>query len=306
MLKWVDDLRVDMETKGWSPFTIEGVLKNLRYFHRWLGKDDPRSVTLRTLKEYLDYMTSEYRTKAGPPLRYSSVTWRMTAIGIYFRFLAKRRFILFNPAWGLPPRPKRNRLPAYVASEQEMAGLLNHPCPEEHHGIRDRALLELCYSAGLRRRELALLELADLDLNEQMVKIYYGKGGKERVVPFGKVAKAALERYLKITRFRWQKGSDLDCPRLFLNEYGQGLSVCMVGEIVEKHRPNKRIHPHGLRHACALHMLRAGADIRYIQELLGHSSPNTTMIYTQLFPEDLLAMHDRYHPRERMKDHVEA
>lgn len=306
MLRWVDDLKANLEARGWSPATIEGIRGSLRFFGAWLGKEDPRSVTLRTLREYLEYLTAEYRTKAGTRLCYGSVTGRMKAISIYFSFLAKQRFILFNPAWRLSPRPKKNPLPDYVASEEVVGQMLSRPCPEEHRGIRDQALLELCYSTGMRRKELALLELADVDLQERLVKVHHGKGGKERVVPFGKTAKGALERYLKITRSRWQKGSDLECPRFFLTDRGRGLSIDMVNEVVRKYRPDKRIHPHGLRHACALHMLKAGADIRYIQELLGHSDPRTTLIYTRLFPADLIALHDRHHPRERMHDYTEA
>ncbi len=306
MLKWVDELQAHLQAKAWSPVTIEGLAKNLAYFCRWLGKDDPRGVTPKTLKEYLGYLAGEYRTKAGKPLSYGTVNGRLFALRVYFGFLAKQRILLYDPSSALPDRPKINRLPDYIASEREMRQLLESPCPEEHHGIRDRAVLELAYSAGLRRNELVLLELADIDLTEQLVKVRHGKGGKQRVVPFGRKSREALERYLKITRSHWQKGSDLECPRFFLTERGRGLSITMVEEIVSKHRPDKRIHPHGLRHACALHMLKAGADIRYIQEMLGHASPNTTMIYTRVFPEDLRAIHDRYHPREKMRELAEA
>lgn len=306
MLKWAEELKIHLEAKGWSPVTIQGLLKNLEYFRRWLQKDDPRGVTPKRLLAYADYLAAGYRTKEGKPLKYGTISGRLFALRVYFRFLARQRLILFDPASALPDRPKIKQLPAFVASEQEVDQLLESPCPEEHHGIRDRAVLELAYSAGLRRNELVLLELMDIDLQEHLVKVRHGKGGKERVVPFGGKAKEALERYLKITRPRWQKGSDLECPRLFLTERGRGLSITMVGEIISKYRPDGKIHPHGLRHACALHMLKGGADIRYVQEMLGHSSPKTTMIYTRLFPKDLLTIHDRYHPREKMRELAKA
>lgn len=306
MLKWTEEFKADMQIRGWSPVTIEGTVASLTVFERWLCKSDPREVTTQTLKEYADYLTQGHRSKTGKPLKYGTVSHRMLGLRIYFSFLVKRRLVLFDAAAALPPRPKLRPLPDYVPSEQEVEQLLERPCPEEHHGIRDRALLELAYSTGLRRKELALLELGDVDLREQFAKVRHGKGDKERVVPFGRKSRETLERYLKITRPRWQRQADLECPRLFLNERGRILSSGMVGEIIAKYRPNRKIHPHGLRHACALHMLKAGADIRYIQVLLGHASPNTTMIYTRLFPADLLTMHDQYHPRERLRECAKA
>lgn len=307
MLRWIEDLQADLRARGWSPVTIQGILESLVVFERWLGTDDPRRVTGSTVKDYLHYLSEEYRSARGQPLRYGTVSHRLLGLKIYLSFLVKRRRLLFDPLAALPPRPKRKALPDYVASEAEMAMLLDRPCLEEHHGIRDQALLELVYSAGLRRKEVLGLELGDVDLHERLVKIRHGKGDKERVVPFGQRAKAAVERYLAVTRPRWQRQSDLACPRFFLSERGGGLSPTMLSEILAKYRPHAKLHPHGLRHACALHMLRAGADIRYIQALLGHASPNTTMVYTRLFPADLVAMHDRYHPRERRRrDRAEA
>lgn len=306
MLKWLEEFKQHLAAKGWSPVTIKGTAESLRVFEGWLGKIDPTGVTTQTLKDYGDYLAQRYRTKDGKPLRYETVSHRLLAVRIYFGFLAKRRLILFDPAAALPRRPKMWRMPDYVPSEREMERLLGRPCPEEHHGIRDAALLELAYSAGLRRKELALLELGDVDMKEQFAKVRHGKGGKERVVPFGRRAKGALETYLRITRSRWQMGSDLECPRFFLTERGRGLSLWTVSEITAKHRPNRKIHTHSLRHACALHMLRSGANIRHIQELLGHASPNTTRIYTRLFPADMKAMHDRYHPRERLHERAKT
>jgi len=184
--------------------------------------------------------------------------------------------------------------------------MLNRPCPEEHHGIRDLALLELAYSAGLRRKELVGLEVGDVDLTGGFLKIREGKGGKERVVPLGHKAKEALERYLQVTRPRLQMRKKQETSRLFLTERGAPIKSTTVEEIIVKYRPHHRIHTHTLRHACALHMLKGGADVRYIQELLGHASPNTTMLYTRLLPADLLQMHHRYHPRERMHDSAKA
>ncbi len=173
----------------------------------------------------------------------------------------------------------------YVPTEKEMIDLLNKPDLDTVKGRRDKAMLELLYSSALRREELHNLNIDDIDLVEDTVRVNQGKFKKDRIVPLGKAAKESLLLYLSKSRPKWLKNAKEKA--LFIAERSNRLSACMVHEILKSYTDNKRITVHSLRHACATHMLKRGADIIHIQKLLGHSSPKTTEIYTKLFPNDL-------------------
>jgi len=179
----------------------------------------------------------------------------------------------------------------YVPTEKEMFELLEKPDLDTVKGRRDKALLELLYSSGLRREEMHNINIDDIDFIENTVRVNQGKFKKDRVVPLGKVAKESLLLYLKKSRPKWLKNAQEKA--LFISERGSRLSSCMINEILHQYRVNKRITVHSFRHACATHMLKRGADIIHIQKLLGHSSPKTTEIYTKLFPNDLSAAYGK-------------
>lgn len=179
----------------------------------------------------------------------------------------------------------------YVPTEKEVIALLNEPDIDTRKGRRDKAMLELFYSSALRREELHNLNIDDIDFSENTVRINEGKFSKDRVVPLGRTAKECIILYLTKTRPKWIK--DAREKALFLSQTGKRLSIYMSWEIVKEYSPNPRITVHSLRHACATHMLKRGADIVHIQKLLGHNSPKTTEIYTKLFPNDLAEAYNK-------------
>jgi len=174
----------------------------------------------------------------------------------------------------------------YLPTEKEMLELLNGPDIGTVIGKRDRAIIELLYSSALRRAEIYRLNLEDIDLLERTVRINKGKFDKGRVVPFGRTAKRCLEIYL--TGARPELVKNPEDKALFISDKGGRLGMDRYYGIIKKYAVNKRICVHSLRHACATHMLKRGADIAYIQRFLGHVSPSTTQIYTRLFPVDLV------------------
>jgi integrase/recombinase XerD len=182
---------------------------------------------------------------------------------------------------------KRLRKTNYVPTEIEILTLLNKPDLDTVKGRRDKAILELMYSSALRRMEVHNLNIDDIDLVESTVRVNEGKLKKDRVVPMGKIARESIELYFAKSRPKWLKTAKEKA--LFISERGNRLSAYMIHDIIKHYADNKRISPHSLRHACATHMLKRGADIIHIQMLLGHNSPKTTEIYTKLFPNDLKA-----------------
>lgn len=174
----------------------------------------------------------------------------------------------------------------YLPTEREVMDMLNALDTDTVIGKRDKAILELLYSSGLRRAEVYRLNLEDIDLIDETVRVNKGKFNKDRVVPLGKVARNHLEIHLAEARCELVK--DQKETAVFISDRGGWLGIDSYYEIIKKCATNKRICVHSLRHACATHMLKRGADIVYIQRFLGHTAPSTTQIYTRLFPSDLV------------------
>ncbi|HWQ68875.1 MAG TPA: tyrosine recombinase XerC [Patescibacteria group bacterium] len=231
----------------------------------------------------------------------SSIARKLATLRSFFRYLCREGVVAANPAKlvSTPKLPKR--LPAHL-SVDEVDRLLVSPGEEDAAGARDMAILELFYASGIRLSELTGLDVRDMDIREGLVRVK-GKGGKERIVPVGSKAIASLRRYLD-----WRSdlihGSKRDTPEptaLFLNRLGGRLSQRGAARIVLKYLNRSglgpKITPHGLRHSYATHLLQAGADLRAIQELLGHSRLSTTQRYTHLNLDHLMAVYDKAHPR---------
>ncbi|MEO6326070.1 MAG: tyrosine-type recombinase/integrase [Thermoanaerobaculia bacterium] len=222
----------------------------------------------------------------------------------FFEYLASQGIVLLDPARDLafPRRP--HMLPRAIPTPRQVRRLLAMPPDDSPLGLRDRAVLELLYSTGLRNAEACGLFVGDVDLENRLIHVRHGKGGKERVTPIGTVAAAALQHYLGTA---WallrQKGpiSPQAGDAVFLTRRGTSLKEQDLRALVKLYRARANLKspvtPHALRHACATHLLRGGADIRHIQLLLGHSSLKSTEIYTHVEPKDLRRMLDRCHPR---------
>lgn len=222
----------------------------------------------------------------------SSVSRRLSSMRSYCRYACRQGLMERNPTDGLRGPRSGRTLPKFLEGSQ-IEALLNAPPADSPLGLRDRALLETCYSAGLRVSELVGVDLEDVDLHQGVLRIR-GKGKRERMAPLGRYALAALGRWLAV---RKPAGSRADAQRaLFLNKNGTRLSSRSVGRLMEKYLAqaglDPKISPHTLRHTFATHLLDRGADIRSVQEMLGHSSITTTQIYTHLTTDKLRQIYD--------------
>lgn len=227
----------------------------------------------------------------------SSIGRKLAAIRSFFRFLVRRGIVAKNPAELMATPKKEQRLPFHLDIDQATI-LMEAPDADQKYVLRDRSILELLYSSGLRVSELTGLNVGELDLTAGMVRVT-GKGGKERIVPVGSRALEAVKRYLE------QRGETQGSSALFLNTRGDRINRRSVARIVDAHVMKiaafKRISPHTLRHTFATHMLEGGADLRAIQELLGHTSLSTTQKYTHVSIDRLMDVYDKAHPKAHTK-----
>lgn len=293
-----------LAVKGQSPRTIETRRRGLVLFIRWChehGLAMPVQITRTILQGYQLHLW-DHHTRSGKHLAAGTQIGRLTAVRGLFRWLCRHALLDHDPSALLDLPKEERRLPANTLSEAEVIAILRVPDIHDLLGVRNRAMLEVLYSTGIRRIELARLELRDVHRERQTLYVL-GKGGKDRVVPLGRPALAWLERYLKEVR-------PLLCIQpeeqaLFLTGYGHGLSTGSLGSLIKQmiHQahPRRTGGCHLLRHACATHMLEHGADVRVIQKLLGHAKLETTQIYTEVSIKLLQQVHRRTHPACREK-----
>lgn len=245
----------------------------------------PLDADARTLRAYLAALHERGLAK-------SSVARRLAALRSFYRLLMRRGRARVNPAREIHTPKLPQRLPTYLPIDESEALLRAEP-PATPAGVRDRAILELLYATGVRVAELSGLDVPDVDLREGAVRVY-GKGGKERIVPVGRKAVDALRAYL-------QRRGDPTRGPVFVNERGGRLTVRSVHRIVRARARAaglyRRVSPHTLRHTFATHLLDAGADLRLIQELLGHARLGTTQKYTHVSADRLMKVYDAAHPR---------
>lgn len=288
-----------MRVTGYSADTVRSRRQAIRRFIAWAderGLNDPREITRPMLERYQRYLYY-YRKADGSPLTIGMQGQYLAPLKTWFKWLSRQNHILANPAadLDLPKQPKR--LPRSVPTVDEVEAILREADPASPQGLRDRALLETLYATGLRRMELPGLALYDVDLNRGVLWVRHGKGNRQRVVPLGERAAAWLDKYLIEARPQLQIN---DHPALFLTDYGDPVAPAYVADKVKRYMQfagvNKPGSTHLLRHACATHMLEGGADIRYIQEMLGHANLQTTEIYTHVSIDKLIAVHKNSHP----------
>jgi len=279
-----------------SPHTLRAYEREVAAFAAFcraeLNLKGPQETTPGALRAFLAHLYSRRLARA-------SIQRALAAVRTYFRFLQRENVVASNPARALAGPRAASNLPD-VLTAPETASLLE-ALPDTAAGRRDRAALELLYGAGLRAAELVGLELDDIDLHRRLVRVR-GKGGKERVVPFGRAAAAALAAYLP-ERAGWRgRAREREAGEpLFINQRGGRLSDRSLRRIldqaVRRAATLRRVHPHTLRHAFATHLLEAGMDLRAIQELLGHASLATTQKYTHLDLAHLMDTYRRSHPK---------
>jgi integrase/recombinase XerC len=295
----------------------EAVARFLRYLE---VERNSSAYTIKSYREDLDALV-EYLTECeGRPPRAESVgtvelrgyvaalheagyakttiARRLASLRSFFRFGQREGWTKSNPAKPLRNPRKSRALPHFLSSE-EIEKLLFSPDASEAHGLRDRAILEVLYSAGLRVGELAGLNDGDLDYASATLRVR-GKGRRERIAPIGSYAIRALKEWLKVRTLSQREKQGAQAP-VFTNKFGRRLTTRSVGRMLEKHLRasglDRRTTPHTLRHSFATHLLDRGADIRSVQELLGHKSLVTTQIYTHVSTAGLRAIYERAHPR---------
>ena len=261
---------------------------------------DVRAVTEAQLLAFVQDLAQTPRKRGAEPLAPGTQALYLGAVQRFFAFLERRGLLLRNPARDLP-LPKEHRLPRRVLSESEARRLMNAPSRWSAIGQRDRVILELLYGCGLRRGECLRLDLADVDLGQGTAFVRDGKGKKDRLVPLGGRAASALALYLRESRPQLARTGVEQA--LVFSKYGRRLSSSHLYVILRKNARTAGltgpVFPHALRHSYATHLLRGGASIRHVQELLGHKSLRATALYTRVSVEDLRQVLARSHPRER-------
>jgi integrase/recombinase XerD len=279
--------------QGLSPRTLEAYERDLARFAEYAdvkGVAAPLDITARMLREYVYHLKDLGLSPA-------SIRRNVSAVRTYFRFLTGDGIVVRDPSERLET-PKRWRTLPDVLSVDEVQRLLAAPTLDDTLVFRDRALLELAYGAGLRVSEWIALGVRDLLLEEGLVRVF-GKGSKERLVPIGRSAIGAAAIYLRELRPKLEKGEGKGV--LFLNARGRPLTRMGAWKIlrgyVERAAIEKHVSPHTLRHSFATHLLEGGADLRAVQEMLGHVDIATTQIYTHVDREYLRQVHRSYHPR---------
>jgi integrase/recombinase XerC len=284
--------------KGYSRNTVDGYLRDLRGFIAFVGAEaEITSVDSHTIRAYV------YKLKAK--VKSATVARKLSALRTFFKFLVREQVIDRDPVAGVS-RPKQAKYMPNFLSVDEVFSLLKAPGPEDTFMARDRAILELLYSTGMRVAELVSCNLGGLDFAGEMVRVR-GKGGRERLIPIGRPAIEALRTYEvhrnTLITSRQRKGAKVDRAAVFLNSRGTRLTTRSVERLVKMYAQRAgittEVTPHALRHSFATHLLEMGADLRSVQELLGHVSLSTTQKYTHLNMDYLMEVYDRAHPKAR-------
>jgi len=277
-----------------SPHTLAAYRRDLEQLAAFVARETGGAAGVTDVDHLL---LRRYLALLGKRAKKSSIGRKLAAIRSFFRFLVRHGVVAKNPAELIATPKKENRLPFHLDIDQ-VTTLVEAPQADDKHALRDRAILEMLYSCGLRVSELTGLAIGDLDLSGGMVRVL-GKGGKERILPVGSRALEAIRTYLE------GRGELAGSGPLFLNTRGQRINRRSVARIVDVHvlriAAFKRISPHILRHTFATHMLEGGADLRAIQELLGHASLSTTQKYTHVGIDRLMEVYDKAHPKAHTK-----
>jgi integrase/recombinase XerD len=291
---------VVLRARGYSAYTVRNRLVHIRLFLRWCGDHRIHSasrVTLAVLEKYQRDL-SEYRKPNGQPLCIISQHARLVPLRVWFQWMQQVGYIRHNPAERLQLPRLGRQLPRNILSAAEVTRIMRQPNTRTAIGLRDRAILELLYSTGIRRLELMKLRLTDLHLGRRLIFVHEGKGRRDRYVPIGRRAIQWLRRYLRESRP--EVARDSEEQTVFLSALGRQISRDQLTWIVRKHISNAKLGKSGachlFRHTMATLMHENGADIRVIQQILGHADIKTTQIYTQVAIRTLQRVHARTLP----------
>lgn len=301
MEEWIDQFGVHLRNeRNCSPHTLRNYLSDLRQFHRFLVEeglcqDGEKKIDLQAIDRHV---VRAYLGALAKVCRKSSVGRKLAALKAFFRYLVEQKHVERNPLSIFATPKQEKSLPVFL-SVDDVFRLLSGVQGVHTLEVRDRAILEVLYSTGIRVSELVGLHWEDIDFQLGILRVL-GKGSKERIVPIGEAALRALQDYRAEQERKWRRAAKGGAA-VFLNHRGARITTRSVARVVEKYLKAAsipvRMGPHGLRHTFATHLLNSGADLRAIQEMLGHASLSTTQRYTHVNLDQLTAVYDRAHPR---------
>lgn len=272
--------------------TIAAYRRDMHRFTNWLGE---RNLAALRVNELSDYVASLHQEALAP----SSIARNIVAIRTFFKFLQLEGLIRENPAELIATQKMWERIPS-VLTTQQVDAFLNSPRKSDSYCLRDRALLEVLYATGCRASEVCTLRIRDMSLEERHIRCQ-GKGGKQRLVPVGSRAIAAIQSYCESLRGKLAAKNNHPPEELFLSRSGKALDRVQLWRLVKLYAKRvgitDEVSPHSLRHSFATHLLAGGADLRLVQEMLGHASIQTTQIYTHVEHSRLKRVHNQFHPR---------
>lgn len=289
----IEFLKYLKREKNYSSYTVLNYGKDLKVFLKFLDEskiNNYKDIDYQVMRKYLAYLYElEYSSK--------SIARHISSLKSLYKYLLKENIVETNPTHLISNPKIEKKLPKFLYYN-ELEKLLEVPDKNTLFGMRDLTIIETFYSTGIRVSELINIKIEDIDFHEQTIKIL-GKGNKERIVLYGKVLKGYLERYLPLRK------EIAKTNHLFINKYGNGLTDrgvrLIIDNVLKKGALNYHISPHTLRHTFATHMLDNGADLRVVQELLGHESLSSTEVYTHLSNEHLREVYLNTHPRSGKK-----
>lgn len=283
--------------RDYSAHTIASYQREITHFIHFMNKEGLETyqeVTYAILRGYMACLYEESLSKR-------SINHKISVLRSYYKYLVEQSMVTDNPFLLLESQKMATKHPDFLFIE-EMLALLDSIALDTPLGIRNKAMLELLYASGLRCSEIVNLKVTDIDYDRQLLLIH-GKGGKDRYVPYHDYAKEVLEWYLEESRYALMVKAKEEHTYVFVNARGNKLTNRGVQNIVDRvcqgYDATKKIHPHTFRHSFATHLLNAGADLRTVQELLGHTNLSTTQIYTHITDEHLKKVYQKAHPRNR-------
>ncbi|MEW6220315.1 MAG: tyrosine recombinase XerC [Thermodesulfobacteriota bacterium] len=286
--------------KAYSPHTVAGYCRDVSELAAFLGPaTEVAAVDAAAVRAFVAQLNRRQQA--------SSVARKLSGLRTFFRFLVRRRVLERDPVAGVPIPRQAQPIPAFLTVDEAFA-LMEAPGNDDPLAARDRAILEVLYASGLRVAELVALDNEQVDRAAGLLRVQHGKGGRQRLAPLGRPALAALAGYLPqragLLQARAERGWQGREPALFLNHRGCRLSARSVERLVTRYALRagiaRPVSPHALRHSFATHLLEMGADLRAVQELLGHASLASTQRYTHLDLDHLMAVYDKAHPKARL------
>ncbi len=295
-MDWLSEFYRYLEVeRGYSKKTITAYQRDFDDFQVFLnesGNGDYLKLDHRDVRVYLAFLNEREYSR-------NTISRKIASLRAFYQFLLREQVIAENPFTYVHLKKKNAKLPRFFY-EKEMAALFDAVAGDEPLQQRNRALLEVLYGSGLRVAECAGLKLTDIDWSGGVLLVL-GKGNKERYVPFSEHAEEAMKRYLTDGRRQLTAKQENECPQLFVNNQGKPLTTrgieYILDQIIKKSSLDSQIHPHMLRHTFATHLLNNGADMRTVQELLGHVNLSSTQIYAHVTKESLQKNYRHFHPR---------